>query len=146
MSQCIFCKIIAGEEPASIIYQDTDFVILMDAYPLTDCHILIIPKRHLQYLGELTDELHSSLFKLAQRAMNALEQSGLGGSGTNLLINDGKSANQTVPHLHLHIIPRRKGDLIQSVPKLLLHVSGLFGLRKSRKKLDAQAAHIASYF
>lgn len=146
MKPCIFCKISAGEEVGSIVHRDEKFVVLMDAYPLSEGHCLIIPHQHVQRLHELTGEEQQQLFALGQRCMSALRAAGFGRDGMNVLLNDGKAANQTVPHLHLHIIPRRKGDLIASLPKLFLHVTGVFGLKTRRSKLDAVAARLATYF
>jgi len=145
MSHCIFCKIISGEEYASKVYEDDDLVVFMDAYPLTQGHCLIIPKSHHIRLDELKSRQRAKLFSTAHRIIEAQKKAGLGVQGTNLLINDGKAANQTVPHLHLHLIPRESGDLIKSIPKLLLHISGLFGLKTARKTLDQIAEKIAQH-
>jgi len=145
MSHCIFCKIISGEEYASKVYEDDDLVVFMDAYPLTQGHCLIIPKSHHIRLDELKSRQRAKLFSTAHRIIEAQKKAGLGVQGTNLLINDGKAANQTVPHLHLHLIPRESGDLIKSIPKLLLHISGLFGLKTARKTLDKIAEKIAQH-
>lgn len=146
MSTCIFCKIVAGNEPASIVYQDDIMHIIMDAYPLSEGHCLIIPNRHVQRLHELEDAERTQLFELGHRAMQALQACGFGRDGINLLLNDGKAANQTVPHLHLHVIPRKKGDLFSALPKLALHVTGVFGIKTRRDKRDALAQQLRGYF
>ncbi len=141
--RCIFCKIAASLEQASIVYEDDDFIAFMDAYPLTTGHCLIIPKKHVKRLEALNASARAKLFNLGHKIIEAQKKAGFGIQGTNLLINDGKAANQTVPHLHLHLIPRESGDLIKSLPKLFLHITGLFGLKTSRKLLDEQAQQIA---
>jgi histidine triad (HIT) family protein len=142
---CIFCKISDRIEPSSIIYEDDEFIAFMDAYPLTSGHCLVVPKQHLVRLEALNAKARAKLFNLGHKIIEAQKKAGLGIQGTNLLINDGKAANQTVPHLHLHLIPRESGDLLKSLPKLFLHITGLFGIKTSRKKLDEQAKEIASH-
>lgn len=142
---CIFCQIAASHEPASIVYEDDKFIAFMDAYPLTSGHCLVIPKQHVVRLEALNAKARAKLFNIGHKIIEAQKKAGMGTQGTNLLINDGKAANQTVPHLHLHLIPREKGDLLKSLPKLFLHITGLFGLKASRKTLDEQAKLISSY-
>lgn len=142
MNDCIFCKIAAGLEDSSKVYEDDDFIALMDAYPLTKGHVLVIPKRHYQRLDELTAKKRAKLFNIGHKVIEAQKKAGLGINGTNLLVNDGKAANQTVPHLHLHLIPRETGDILRAIPKLFLHISGLFGIKSSRKTLDDLANQI----
>ena len=145
MTNCIFCKIIEGKEPASIIYEDDDFIALMDAYPLTNGHCLVIPKSHLVRLDDLKAKQRAKLFNIGHKIIEAQRKVGLGIQGTNILVNDGKAANQTVPHLHLHLIPRSSGDWLKSIPKLILHITGLFGLKSSEKSLNNQASDIAQH-
>jgi histidine triad (HIT) family protein len=145
MNTCIFCKIIAGDEPASIVYEDDDFIALMDAYPLTKGHCLVIPKLHLIRLDDLKAKQRARLFHIGHKIVEAQKQIGLGIEGTNILVNDGKAANQTVPHLHLHLIPRASGDLLKSIPKLILHITGIFGLKTPIKTLEEQAIEIAKH-
>lgn len=145
MTACIFCKIAASEEHASIVYEDNEFIALMDAYPLTGGHCLVIPKTHVTRLDELPAKDRTRLFDIGHKVVEAQKKMGLGVQGTNIVINDGKAANQTVPHLHLHLIPRQSGDLIRSIPKLILHISGIFGFKTSRRMLDQQASDIASH-
>ncbi len=146
MTDCIFCQIVAGNEAASIIHEDEDFLALMDAYPLTKGHCLVMPKRHHVRLEELNAKSRAQLFNIGNKIVEAQKKVGLGIQGTNLLINDGKAANQTVPHLHLHLIPRESGDLLRSIPKLLLHISGLFGFKSSRTTLDEHALQIRKHY
>ncbi len=114
-------------------------MIIMDVYPLTDGHCLVLPKKHAIRLNELEKPIRRRLFELGYAVAESQKQSGLGVDGTNILLNDGKAANQTVPHLHLHIIPRKHGDLLKSLPRLVLHITGLFGLKRKRAVLDMQA-------
>ncbi|MFT7186694.1 MAG: histidine triad (HIT) family protein [Pseudohongiellaceae bacterium] len=145
MTDCIFCKIIAKEAQASIVYEDENFMAFMDAYPLTDGHCLIIPKSHVIRLDDIKASQRAKLFNIGHKIVEAQKKIGLGIQGTNFLVNDGKAANQTVPHLHLHLIPRSSGDWLKSLPKIILHITGLFGLKTAAKKLDEQAANIAKH-
>lgn len=144
INTCVFCKIAAKIEPASVVYEDDMFIAFMDAYPLTKGHCLVIPKKHLVRLESLSAKNRAKLFNIGHKIIEAQKLVGYGIDGTNLLINDGKAANQTVPHLHLHLIPRANGDLLKSLPKLFLHITGLFGLKTSRQTLNQQAESIAS--
>ncbi len=145
MTNCIFCKIIEGKEPASIVYEDDDFIALMDAYPLTNGHCLVIPKSHVIRLDDLKAKQRAKLFNIGHKIVEAQKKVGLGIQGTNILVNDGKAANQTVPHLHLHLIPRSSGDWLKSIPKLFLHITGFFGLKSPEKSLNDQASDIAQH-
>ena len=142
---CIFCQLAARLQPASIVFEDDEFIAFMDAYPLTSGHCLVIPKQHVVRLEALNAKARAKLFNIGHRIIEAQKKAGMGIQGTNLLINDGKAANQTVPHLHLHLIPRENGDLLKSLPKLFLHITGFFGLKASRKILNEQAKKISSY-
>ena len=142
---CIFCKIVSKVESASIVYEDDEFLAFMDAYPLTIGHCLVIPKTHVVRLESLNAKARAKLFNIGHKIIEAQKKAGFGVQGTNLLINDGKAANQTVPHLHLHLIPRESGDLLKSLPKLFLHITGLFGLQTSRIKLNIQAEQISNH-
>ena len=135
MTHCIFCKITAKEAPASIVYEDDNFIAFMDAYPLTEGHCLVIPKSHVVRLDDLKANQRAKLFNIGHKIVEAQKKVGLGIKGTNILLNDGKAANQTVPHLHLHLIPRSSGDWLKSIPKVILHITGLFGIKTSFKTL-----------
>ncbi len=142
--QCVFCEIAKHALDSSIVYEDDDFLIVMDLYPLSDGHLLVIPKQHQQYLHDLTEKEQIRIFELGNAALQALRASGYGLGGCNLLLNDGKDANQTVPHVHLHVIPRKRYDILRSLPKLILHITGVFGIQKKRAILDEQAKTIAA--
>lgn len=144
--KCVFCQIVSGELPVSTIYEDENFLVIMDAYPLTPGHALIIPKQHQQYLDGITPENQQRLFELGSKLMKSVSKAGFGAGDSNLLLNDGRQANQTVPHIHLHVIPRSKHDFLKNLPKLILHVTGLFGIQTKRAKLDEQAKSIRDHF
>lgn len=110
MTDCPFCKIIAGELPSSIVYQDQTCLAVMDIQPINPGHLLILPKQHREHLGELDPEISGHLLQIAQKLARALTSSGIRSEGFNLLMADGKAAGQDVPHVHLHLIPRYPGD------------------------------------
>jgi histidine triad (HIT) family protein len=110
MAACIFCDVIAGRSPASIVHQDDICMAFMDIRPVNPGHLLVVPVRHATYLSDLDPEVGRTLFGVAQRLSQAVRQSGLKAEGINLLLADGEVAGQDVFHLHLHVLPRFVGD------------------------------------
>ena len=106
MDECIFCTI----EESRIENENNFFVVIKDLYPVTDGHILIIPKRHIQSFFDLSKEEFGSLLLLLREQRNKLKDSNTNITGFNVGINDGPDAGQTVMHCHVHLIPRRNGD------------------------------------
>jgi histidine triad (HIT) family protein len=106
---CIFCKIIAGQIPATKIYEDHVVISFLDIGPISDGHTLVIPKQHFEKLhecpAELLGQVSLRLGKIAQAVVRAT-----GCDGYNVLCNNGRAAGQIVEHVHFHIIPRRTGD------------------------------------
>lgn len=110
MENCIFCKIIAGEIPSSRIYEDDCCIATLDINPAAPGHTLIIPKEHHQDLTDETSEkLLGHLFKTAAQ-IGLRQKERLGADGFNVIQNNGEAAGQSVPHLHVHVIPRFMGD------------------------------------
>ena len=106
---CIFCKIAAGEIPSRKLYEDEDFVVILDLNPTSKGHALIIPKEHYANLYEIDEEVAAKAMKLAKKM--ALKMTDvLGCDGFNLLQNNGESAGQTIFHFHMHLIPRYSED------------------------------------
>ena len=106
---CIFCKIAAGEIPSVRVYEDDRVLAFMDINPISKGHLLIIPKAHAATIYEITENdflaVMSATHKLAAAVKKALNPDGI-----NLLQLNGRAANQVVPHLHMHIVPRWSGD------------------------------------
>jgi histidine triad (HIT) family protein len=106
---CIFCKIVSNEIPALKVYEDDRVLVFMDINPLNEGHLLIIPKTHAATIHEIAESdflaVMSATHKLAAAVKKALNPEGI-----NLLQLNGKAANQVVPHLHVHIVPRWSGD------------------------------------
>jgi histidine triad (HIT) family protein len=106
--ECIFCQIAAGKIPSDMLYQDEEIVAFRDINPKAPVHLLIIPKKHIPSLAQLT-ETESSLFGQMVNAANRLARSeGISASGYRLVVNCGADGGQIVPHLHLHLLGGRK--------------------------------------
>ncbi len=113
MSQdCVFCNINSGKVPAITIYENEEFRIIMDRFPATKGHILIIPQKHIEDIYGLDPESAGRLFELTTRFASILKRT-FGNDGLNIIQNNGKAAGQTVFHYHLHMIPRYDDDHIQ---------------------------------
>lgn len=108
MSDCIFCKIAAGEIPSSTIYEDEDFRVILDLGPATKGHALILPKKHFRNIFEMDDETAAKVFVLAKKLACAMKET-LHCDGLNVVQNNEEIAGQTVFHFHMHIIPRYEG-------------------------------------
>ena len=117
---CVFCEIVAGTAPAIRIYEDDDFLGILDIRPFTRGHTLVIPKQHSVDLTDTPPPTLAGMAQVGQRIARAARASGLGATGTNFAINDGKSAFQSVFHIHLHVVPRRDGDKAAFVKGMLL--------------------------
>ncbi len=104
MSDCIFCKIAAGEIPSATIYEDDDFRVILDMGPATRGHALILPKTFCRCDGDQR-ETAAKVLPLAAKIGTAMKKS-LGCAGFNLVQNNGTAAGQTVFHFHVHVIPR----------------------------------------
>ena len=108
---CIFCKIAAGEIPSATVYEDEDFRVIMDISPASKGHAIILPKTHASNIFEVDDAVASKIFVVAKKVATAMKEE-LNCDGINILQNNGEVAGQTVFHLHVHLLPRYKGDKI----------------------------------
>ncbi len=107
---CIFCQIVSGQAQASFVHQDDALVAFLDIQPITPGHLLVVPREHVERMGDLKDLTAARVFQVAGRLAGALRRSGLRCEGINLFVMDGEAAFQDVPHFHVHVIPRFKGD------------------------------------
>jgi histidine triad (HIT) family protein len=107
MRRCTFCAIVSGELGATVVHDDARMMAFLDHRPLFRGHTLLVPKQHLDILSDLPADQVGEFFRLAQRLERAVED-GLGADGSMVLINN--VISQSVPHLHLHVIPRRRKD------------------------------------
>ncbi|MHB0877369.1 MAG: HIT family protein [Anaerolineae bacterium] len=108
-TDCVFCRILAGAEPASVIYRDDATLAFMDISQLTRGHALVIPSRHVENVYGLTDEEAAALMTTGARIARALKQA-LQPAGINFWMANERAAGQDVMHAHLHVIPRYPGD------------------------------------
>jgi histidine triad (HIT) family protein len=108
--ECIFCRIVAGEVPGDVVYQDENLVAFRDVSPQAPIHVLVIPKTHIASLAELTEGQEELVGRLVILARNLAEKEGIAKRGYRLIINCGSEGGQAVPHLHLHLIGGRRLD------------------------------------
>ncbi len=127
---CVFCAIASGRAPAHRVLEEEMCVGFLDTRPLFPGHVLIVPREHRETIADLTRAELTALFAAAQRVSGAIE-SALGADGTFVAMNN--RVSQSVPHAHVHVVPRRKGD-------------GLRGFFWPRHKYasDAEAAEVAA--
>lgn len=107
MSDCVFCAIAAGEVAAHIVLADEQTVVFLDARPVFKGHVLVIPRQHHETLADLPPHLLAPLFGRVRQVSAALPDA-LGAQGTFVALNN--VVSQSVPHLHVHVVPRTRGD------------------------------------
>jgi len=105
-SSCRFCSIIKGELPASFVFRGPAIVAFMDAFPLANGHVLVVPRSHYTDLFEIPEDLAVETFRLARKMAFAVKSALTDVTGVNLLQNNGASAGQKIYHFHIHVIPR----------------------------------------
>lgn len=105
VKDCIFCKIVAWEIPAERVLEGEDFIVIKDANPKVEGHLLVIPREHYESFMDMPKSLYEGMLETAKFALAKLEAKDF-----NLVLNNGKIAGQVVPHVHLHVLPRREGD------------------------------------
>ncbi|MBD3643926.1 HIT family protein [Alcanivorax sp.] len=146
MSECIFCQIRDGKLPASVVYEDERAMVILDLFPIREAHCLVIPKEHAPLLEQLDGSLSNHLMDLARRTIMAQKRAGLAVKAHNIVVNDGREANQHVPHVHVHVIPRRGGDTLVTAFTWATRLLNIFGLARRRKRLDRLAGLLAEHF
>lgn len=111
---CVFCGIVAGSVPARIVSRTALSVAFLDAFPVARGHVLAVPRMHRERVQDLAADEAADLFGLASRLASrtdALGGAGGGGGGATLIaVHNGRQSGQEVPHVHVHLIPRREGD------------------------------------
>ncbi|KKT01035.1 MAG: Protein hit [Candidatus Nomurabacteria bacterium GW2011_GWA2_43_15] len=108
--ECIFCKISKGEILSAKVYEDEKFSVFLDIKPVSDGHLLIIPKKHIIWMQEADDEIISKIFKLTKKMMLALKK-GLPCDYVQMSV-----VGNEIPHFHIHLIPRHYGDNFRNFP------------------------------
>ena len=136
MAGCIFCDILAGKRPASLAHRDDLCAAFMDTSPVNEGHLLVVPNRHATGLADLDAKTGEHLFGVAQRLAGALRRSGVRCEAVTLLLADGEAAQQEIFHVHLHVIPRFKGDGFG------LRFPPQYGLKPERAELEDVAGRI----
>jgi histidine triad (HIT) family protein len=106
---CIFCRIVAKEIPAEVVAEDDRTLAFLDVSPLADGHVLVVPRAHTALLEDLAPEDSRALFASVARLAGAAREA-VGAEGTTIGINNGPATGQTVPHVHVHVVPRRADD------------------------------------
>ncbi len=109
MNNCIFCKIVKGEIPSYKIYEDRYTLAFLDILPVNPGHVLVVPKNHFANLEKADGKTICQIMKTVKKIGKALKD-GLKVEGYNITENNDPVAGQIIPHLHFHIIPRKKGD------------------------------------
>ncbi|MFN8545972.1 MAG: HIT family protein [Candidatus Binatia bacterium] len=106
---CIFCRIVAGEIPAEVIAREPEAVAFLDVQPLADGHVLVVPRAHVPSIEDLEPGQAAALFDLVRRLAGPV-RTALSAEATTIGVNNGEASGQTIPHVHVHIVPRRRGD------------------------------------
>lgn len=109
MEDCIFCKIVKGEIPSKKIFEDEKVFVFLDIKPMAKGHCLIIPKQHFENIFDAPEEILKEVIFATKKVVSLLQKS-LGVDGVNIFNNNGKTAEQSIFHLHFHILPRYEND------------------------------------
>ena len=117
---CVFCEIVAGQAPAIRIHEDEGYVAILDVRPFTRGHTLVLPKRHTVDLTDTPPQTLADMIAIGQRIGRAARASELAADGNNVVVNDGGAAFQSVFHIHLHVLPRHKGDKLSFAKGIVL--------------------------
>jgi histidine triad (HIT) family protein len=131
-----FCNIVKGLQLASLVYADERVLAFLDVQPVNSGHMLIIPKIHAAQPSELQEEIGGHMFRVALRLAAALKRSRIRCEGINFHLADGEAASQDVFNVHLHVIPRSKGDGFG------MKFGPHYGLRPKREELDRMTLKI----
>lgn len=107
MAKCVFCDIVSGKVSAYSVYEDDLTLAFLDHAPLLPGHVVVVPKTHFETLGDLPRELVGPFFTVVQRLARAVE---VGMTAEGAFVATNVRISQSVPHLHVHIVPRKKGD------------------------------------
>lgn len=146
MSDCVFCQISQGTLPAAVIYEDSQAMVILDLFPVTFGHTLIVSKQHAPTMAELPEASSVHMLALQRAAIAALHQADPSILAQNLMVNDGPASNQHIPHVHWHIIPRRKGDDLKGLWTFFTRMLNRFGLDKRQLQHQAFAEQVKQYF
>jgi len=107
-ADCVFCRIVAGEIPADVVFRDDEIVAFRDIHPVASTHILLVPRKHIGSVQDLVSGDEGFIGRLVLRAKALAEQEGVAERGYRLVLNCGVFGGQVVPHLHLHLFGGRR--------------------------------------
>ncbi len=136
MTSCVFCDIVEEKAPANVVRADDESVAFMDIQPVNPGHLLVVPRAHATHLADLDPETGGHLFQVGMELAAALRRSGVRCEGVDFFLADGEAAGQEVMHVHLHVIPRYRGDGFG------FRFGPDYGRRPGREALEEMAAGI----
>ena len=132
-TSCIFCRIVNGEVPAEVLAREPEVIAFLDVRPLADGHVLVVPRAHVAAVEELEPAAAAALFEAVLHLAGPVREA-LGAAGTTIGINNGAATGQTIPHVHVHIVPRWPDDGAGSIHTIFP--------RKTRRPLGEVGAAI----
>ncbi len=135
MNDCLFCKIVAKEIPAAVIYEDAAALAILDIHPKSWGHAVILPKRHAPTILDMPEGELGPLFTAVSKIV-AAEQKALHPDGFTIGVNHGEAAGQAIPHLHIHVLPRFRNDGGGSI-HTIVDKPGLEPIEETQKKIIA---------
>ena len=119
--QCIFCQIISGQVPSKKIFEDEKVIAILDVNPATEGHVLLLPKEHYAIMPQMSDDEIAHIFSISKKISQVILKQ-LKVEGTNIFVANGLAAGQRAQHFMVHIIPRKDGDDILTVPEHLVEI------------------------
>ena len=137
-SDCIFCRIVRGDAPATFLHQDDLVLAFMDIRPVQPGHLLVVPRAHAKLIPELDDASLTRLWEVATHLNRALRASTVPLEAVSVYVADGEAAGQEVAHVHIHLIPRRAED------RFGFRFPPGYGEQPARAALDEMAARITA--
>ena len=126
---CIFCGIIDKSVSGYIIFEDEAYIAFLDKYPISIGHTLVLPKTHFERVSEMSQDAFCALYSRVY-VLNKRITSRVGATASHISINDGAAANQLIPHVHVHIIPRNPGESAGFSARKLLREEQMEEIRK----------------
>lgn len=137
---CVFCAIINKTVSSYVIYEDEAHIAFLDKYPISVGHTLVLPKKHFARVNDLSQKEFCALYARVH-ALNRLITEKLGATASHISINDGAAANQLIPHVHVHIIPRNQNDSAGFTARKLIRPDQM---EETRKKLGTKDLGLTS--
>ncbi|VUD46780.1 hypothetical protein TDB9533_00893 [Thalassocella blandensis] len=135
-SPCIFCDIVNNNAKSFTVFATDQYSLVLDIYPITFGHMLLISHTHASHIHQLPEQEFSAMIEATKKITEKLPASLPDISDCNIIINNGSTANQHIPHAHIHIIPRRKGDTLRFYWRLLTRFVLPFSRLNSTQKLE----------